>query len=249
MIETQAIPHSIKAGSFEGPLPLLLELIESRKLFINEISLASVTEDYITYLRTMGASLEQKSLFVVIAATLLLIKSRSLLPGFQLTDEEEKDISTLELRLSLLQSIHTATPGIASMYLQKSIYFPEERMFDDVVFAPSKNTALSELSLALKDLLVHLPEESVPLPEVSVAKTINIEEVVEQLIARVQESMKVSFTELSRNFGAGLPEKENRIFVIVSFLAMLELVRGGIIDASQEENFNDITIENNRTTE
>src|SRR3989344_4591424 len=90
----------IKTRSFEGPLELLLELIEKRKLFISDISLAAVADEYMVYVRDFDDfPMEDTAQFILTASTLVLIKSRSLLPGVKLTEEEVSDIQDLERRL------------------------------------------------------------------------------------------------------------------------------------------------------
>src|ERR1035437_4870141 len=97
----------IKTTSFEGPFGLLLTLVEKRKLFINDVSLAAVTEDYLNYMNKLGGlnSLPpaEISSFIIVASTLILIKSKSLLPNLNLTLEEEGDIHDLEERLRLYE--------------------------------------------------------------------------------------------------------------------------------------------------
>ena len=82
MTEDISTTYQVKAGSFEGPLEMLLSLIESRKFFVNEISLAEVTNDYISYIKSLSDVSNEKhiadvSYFILIAATLILIKSKS----------------------------------------------------------------------------------------------------------------------------------------------------------------------------
>ena len=92
--------YIVKAGTFEGPLELLLDLIEKRKLFINELSLSQVTEDYIAFIRNpdQQTSISDMTYFLVIAATLVLIKSRSLLPQLSLskTKNMRSNISNID---------------------------------------------------------------------------------------------------------------------------------------------------------
>ena len=96
----------IKTETFEGPLDLLLSFIEKRKLLINEISLAKITDDYLGHIQSISDhSIGDRAEFIVTASTLLLIKSRSLLPNLSLSDEEEQNISDLEDRLKLYQKI------------------------------------------------------------------------------------------------------------------------------------------------
>ena len=89
---------SIRTEVFEGPLDLLLTLIEKRKFLVNDISLAAVTDDFIKYMN-MGEEvlLSERAHFVLTAATLLLIKSKSLLPTLELTEEEILDVFTQKL--------------------------------------------------------------------------------------------------------------------------------------------------------
>ena len=91
----------VKTEVFEGPFDLLLSLVEKRKLFVNDIALAAVADEYIAALRSRTAEfpVAEASLFLVIAANLMLIKSRSLLPHLALSETEETDIEALETRL------------------------------------------------------------------------------------------------------------------------------------------------------
>src|SRR3989344_8575319 len=94
--------YEVKTSVFEGPMDLLLDLIEKKKLFINEISLAQVTDDYLTYIKSLPkTNLRSITSFVFIAATLVLIKSKSLLSSFKLTEEEESQVEDLERRLKM----------------------------------------------------------------------------------------------------------------------------------------------------
>ena len=98
--------YQVKTPIFEGPLDLLLNLIEKRKLFINEISLAEVTDDYLTYIKNLPKiSISDMTIFILIAATLILIKSKSLISNIELTEEEEGQIEDLERRLKIYQKI------------------------------------------------------------------------------------------------------------------------------------------------
>ena len=89
--------YEFKTGGFEGPLELLLDLIDRRKLSINEVSLAGITDEYIAYIRALEKfKPEEVASFLVVASTLMLVKSRSLLPQLEISDEEEADIQELE---------------------------------------------------------------------------------------------------------------------------------------------------------
>src|SRR3989338_5944844 len=92
--------YQLTLNNFSGPLGLLLNLVEEKKLSINEVSLAQVADQYIAYIKSAPAlSKEELAQFIVVAATLILIKSRSLLPSLAIS-EEETDIKELETRLA-----------------------------------------------------------------------------------------------------------------------------------------------------
>ena len=94
----------IKTEVFEGPLDLLLSLVEKRKLFISDISLSKVTDEYIQHISDLPAySMDDRAQFIVIASTLLLIKAKSLLPNMPLTEDEKGSIEDLESRLRELE--------------------------------------------------------------------------------------------------------------------------------------------------
>src|ERR1035437_5139128 len=98
--QTDNSVFQIKMAGFEGPFGLLLNLIEKRKLFINDVSLSVVTEDYLSYMNKLGGLPPMEvSSFILVASTLLLIKSKSLLPNLDLTIEEEGDIRSEERRV------------------------------------------------------------------------------------------------------------------------------------------------------
>src|SRR3990167_3982661 len=106
------MPISVKTAVYEGPLEVLLELIEKRKLLINDISLASVTDEYIARVNSMPhLPVGETAEFIALAATLLLIKSRSLLPNLELSDDESRDIKELEYRLALYHLIKEGARG------------------------------------------------------------------------------------------------------------------------------------------
>jgi len=89
--------YEVKLEQFTGPLNKLLELIEARKLEITALNLAEVTEDFINYIRSLekGADPEILADFIVVASRLILIKSKTLLPSLELTEEEEGEIKDL----------------------------------------------------------------------------------------------------------------------------------------------------------
>jgi segregation and condensation protein A len=216
--------YTVRTAAFEGPLELLLSLVEGRKLFINEISLAAVTDDFIANLRSMGgAGLTVMTSFLSVAATLILIKSRSLLPGFLVTKEEEKDIQDLESRLALYSMMREVSEQLSVRYGTKIIRLPPERELFTSVFAPDPKLTAGALMLAAHECLNRVPKEEASLTErVAAAASISFRQWQQSVVGEDREALKSN--------------------VIVSFLAMLELVRQGIMDALQNTDFEDIEL-------
>ena len=135
----------VKAGSFVGPLDLLLDLIEKRKLSISEISLAQVAEDYIVYVQKLSEfPIATTAHFILIASTLLLIKSRALLPSLELSEEEQGSIADLERRLRLYKRARELSK-IIKEHFGKQIIFPSEQRIQVSVFSPDKKTNLETI--------------------------------------------------------------------------------------------------------
>lgn len=236
--------YKSKIGNFEGPLGLLLSLIEEKKLFINDVSLAEVTQDYLLYIKNLNQVATEKriadmSYFIVVASTLILIKSKSLLPNLELTEDEEEKIVDLEKRLKLYQIIKNASIDIKKDFGLNIIFTAPERDWNEPVFSPDQSINQENIYSSISKIIENLPQEKQSLPEVEVKKIININQVIEKLIERIEGAINLSFRDFSKSHGA-LNKPEAKMHVIVSFLAMLELARGGIIEVIQDTNFGDI---------
>jgi segregation and condensation protein A len=238
--------YTVKAPTFEGPLELLLSLIEARKFFINEISLAEVTNDYVAHIRSSSQEKTEKhiadvSYFILIAATLILIKSKSLLPTLTLTEDEEEKIDDLEQRLKLYQIIKNASIEVKNYFGVSVVFFPNERVWSEPVFSPDPAITMSLMLATVSSVLASIPKEAVTLPKVEIKKMISLDEMINSLTDRIQNAMNMSFRDFSKSHGAQT-KQEAKVHIIVSFLAMLELVRGGLIDVMQNSDFQDIQI-------
>jgi len=228
---------TIKTQAFEGPLDLLLELIERRKLFISDFSLAQVTDDFIHHVRQFqNLPMGESAHFILVASTLLLIKSKSLLPDLTLTEEEKGDIHDLEIRLKIFQRIKEASLTVKELFGGKVIFSPSAARPAPTVFAPDQRFTLEKALRILREIVSRLPKEE-KLAKVTVRKVISLEEMINTLSNRVMGSLRMSFREFSKE------HKENRVNVIVSFLAMLQLVKDGLLFVSQEKSFGDIQME------
>ncbi|MEK7646548.1 MAG: ScpA family protein [Patescibacteria group bacterium] len=228
---------TIKTTSFEGPLDLLLDLIEKRKLFINDVSLAKVTDDFIEHIRQFEhMPMGESAHFILIASTLLLIKSKSLLPTLSLTEEEKGDIVNLETRLKMYKRIKEASVHVSTLFGSQVIFPQSNTRPVTPVFAPEPDFTLEKALFLIKDLINKLPKKEM-LPKVLVSKVISLEEMVDTLTSRITSHLRMSFKEFTKE------HRHERVNIIVSFLAMLELVKEGIVHVSQEKHFDDIHME------
>ena len=225
---------SVKTEVFEGPLDLLLELVNKRKLFINDVSLSQVADDFLRYIETHESAgrqipLGESAEFIVVASTLMLAKSLSLLPGIQLTQEEEESIEDLERRLRMLSYLKELSSEIKERFGKEVIFEKLPSRERPIIFAPDSKTDIANLSQALDGLLDSLPKAEV-MPKAVVRKVVSLEETINSLTERITKSMRMNFHDLYRG-GEVTPEK--KVDIIVGFLAMLELVKRGIIRATQ----------------
>jgi segregation and condensation protein A len=246
----QHTQYIVKTQQFEGPLDVLLSLIEKRKLLINQISLALVTEEFMKHIEEMHDPLyvKEKANFVSVASILLLIKARSLLPTIVTTEEETEDIADLEKRLKILNFIRTLSKRIESIYGTKVIY-PEGNFKRDIsVFAPSRDISIVAMQEAVFRVIHKLPKPEKKLQEVKVRKVVSIEEMMHSLSSRIQQAITCTFTQFSQGELAGISNKhldvkEKKQHVVVSFLALLELVKQNMILVEQEKMFDEIDIQ------
>lgn len=224
----------IETESYQGPFELALELIEARKLLVNELALAQITDDFIAHVRAQESfPVEETANFIQIAATMLLIKSKSLIPDLPLTEEEKEDVDDLTRRLAAYEKVRDAARELGRIFGFTPMLSAGERV-PEVLFAPSRDLSIPALEEALARVLAARAEVE-ELPEARVRSTVSIEEMMDRLAHRVQKALSLSFREFAGS-------EAQKIDVIVSFLALLELVKQGTVAAEQGENYADIQI-------
>lgn len=224
----------VQVGEFEGPFDLLLSLIEERKMHVSDVSLAAIADEFVTFIKEQASfPADQAASFILTAATLLLLKSKALLPVFTLTEEEEEDVKELEHRLNLYKVFRDIARKIGA--LTGRIYFGGLKRVSEPLFAPAPDMSTASLHSTLQDTLAHapLPEKR---PETRVASVVSLEEMMTRLGERVEKALATTF----RDF-VGSPEDKREI--VVGFLAVLELVKRGMLLAEQMNQYGDISLE------
>lgn len=229
--------YKIKVKQFEGPLDLLLQLIEDRKLEITDLSLAEVTDQYLHIIHQSAQDrIKTSDLadFLVVAARLLLIKSRALLPFLQWEDEEGEELTT---QLKIYKEYLEATKNLQKIIARKHFCFSREKLLtlQDIEFCPPSKLASSKLAAVFKEIIFGLAP-FLSLPTEVIKKTIDIQEKIQHLREKIYREATIMFSEI-------LKEAKNKTEIIVSFLALLELVKQRVIVVKQSKIFDDITIE------
>lgn len=240
-METDLQQFQVKHETFEGPLEVLLELVERRKLFVNDISLATVTDDFITYIQTKGMHPDMVANFLAVAATLILIKARSLLPNIELSPEESESISDLERRMVLYQLISHISVELIAQYDKKICFEGVTRVYGPV-FAPDPTLTSEQLPVLILGIISRIPPPPIAKPEARVTATVSITEVLTTLQERIERMLSCNFNDIQVS-APDSDSKSQKVYTIVSFLGMLELVRRGLIAANQVGEFESIQLE------
>ena len=232
---------SVKLEKFEGPLGLLLRLIEREELDIIEVSLAKIADQYIEYIRQSRIiDPDEMADFLVVAAKLLLIKSKALLPYLQ--PEEEEEIEEFEQQLKMYKEFLEAAKNLSAIIGRKKFMFArvwnrQAILAGANIFSPPKNLEAGTLALVFSDLIARLHPPA-KLEEEILDRKINIEEKIMRIEQMLMDRLKFGFSSV-------MAEAKSKTEIIVSFLAMLELIKQHSIMVEQAGLFEEIVINKN----
>ena len=229
--------RSVKLEQFEGPLELLLQLIEGQKLDITTVSLAAVADQYLAYIHAQEKwNPDELADFLVIAAKLLLIKSKVLLPNLDLGEEGE-DALALEKQLKMLALYLDASVKVDALFQQHRVAFAREKLPKNLI--PTRFVAPPNLRPDILPTLFQKIIERIaaflPLPKSIIAKAASLEETIRSIRDHLMERLETSFQHLIGN-------AKTKTDIIVSFLAILELVKQRMVMVDQTHLFADIEI-------
>ncbi len=239
----------VKTEVFEGPLDLLLTLIQRRKLFINDVSLSKITDDYLAFVEEAeDLPVEDCTHFVVVASTLVLIKSRSLLPQLDLTEEEEGSIEELQERLEQYQKIKQLSQHIKAAYGRSPMMSGRPRIRRQASFDPTEEVNLAELTNRMGELLLRLPKPE-QIPQREVRRVISLKESIESLSRRLESELTASFSRLAGHRRDRRVSRMERRTIVVTFLAMLELVKRGLVQVYQRAHFDEIELSRDQNSQ
>jgi segregation and condensation protein A len=234
--------YQIDIQVYQGPLDLLLQLIESAELDITTLALAEVTEQYLEHLEALqDLPADEMSAFLVIAAKLLQIKSEALLPQQSTGSEDEEDIGDELARQLIAYKRYKEIAdlladrkghGYQSFIRLSPAFVDKDQKLDLEGFGVNELYQLAS-NIFLKDLERQSISTVVERPKISIKDKIN------QISDKFKSSDELTFKDM-------LGEQYSRFDVVISFLALLELIKGDFIRVVQEGMFNEIVIIRNK---
>lgn len=231
---------NISNQEFKGPLGVLLNMIEDEKLDITAISLSKIADEYIEYVK-LSPEIDPEELadFLVIAAKLLWLKSKALLPYLNTDDEESVD--DLEKQLKMYKQFADASLKIYDILKQKNYLFSADfdlkkrrQLFNLPLFAEPKNVSQNVMKEAMLLILRRLATEK-PLDVETIEETINLEDRIHIIRQLLKKQASFTWQSLIKN-------RTDKTELIVNLLAILELVKQHELEFEQEGLFSEIKI-------
>ena len=227
--------YEVETEGFSGPLHLLLELVEGQELPVTEIALSRVTQQYLEYLEKEGVPSEHLADFLLVATRLLYLKSKELLPD--LSEDEEESAGQLAGQLRLYQMFVKVAEEIQAGYHEAAVLFarpkavlpaPEAPVWPEGLHAGLLEDAFQSVLKSVRPFL--------SLRQTTMERVRSVGERMEELRSMIGTRARMAFRDLT----AGARSKME---VVVSFLALLELVKQSAVRTTQPQVFQDITID------
>jgi segregation and condensation protein A len=255
--------YELQTEKFTGPLEKLLELIEAQKMDVSEVSMARVTEDFLRYVEKMRAEtgdmvsgrgaaaegiaaafredLRMVADFIVVASKLIFLKSKYLLPGLALGDEEEADIRDLEDRLKIYRDLRPALRVVAKLWRESHRAYSRPYLVGRgtpahgaAIFYPGGNVSAAALAGSLDRILESIRTYEMETETIR-EKIVTLEEKIAEVTARIEREGNIAIS--SRHGDA--PRGDT----ILLFLAVLYLARDERVAIRQDGIFSDILVE------
>lgn len=232
--------YEIKTEAFEGPLSLLLQLIEQEKLDITNVSLANVADQYLAHIDKIGDAINTAELadFLVVASRLLVIKSRVLIPSLEIYDESEGD---LEYQLKMYKAYKDASDNIKILISKGNFSFSRNpiKLAREVKFLPPKNFSAVQMPNIMKRVILRMEELFITLPKKSIKRIVSLADKISSLRDLLKKTEKMFFNDFIKS-------AKSRSEIVVSFLAMLELAKQRHLTAEQEDGSEIVILSKNQ---
>lgn len=234
--------YKVSIEAFEGPLDLLLHLLKEAKVNIYEVKISEITQQYLDYIHAMEQlQLEVASEYLVMAATLIEIKSKSLLPKQVVKIDEEYEEDTKEAliqRLVEYQQYKEVSKELRELETERGQFYTKPPIdfssyMDDETKLPSTNLQVNQLLVAFEKMM-RRHKLAKPLKTKIMSQGLTVEERMLSLTVQLKYKKRVNFVDLFESF--------DREYIVTTFLALLELVKGSQVVVFQEDYHESIYI-------
>ena len=234
--------YAIKLDNFEGPLDLLCHLVDKNKMDINQIKISEITDQYIDYINKMQElNLDVTSEFILMASTLLFIKSKSLLPK-QVEDEAELTEEELVHRIIEYKKYKEISKKLKELY---QVYSKRFYKVPDKIELPARkleqNYSKDLIEQSYKNLLEKnkskINKNAINIEKIAITETVTVTSKVKDIFKELIKKPRFIFSKLCS------AKKYTRLETVTAFSGILELTRRNKIKAQQEKNFGDIIVE------
>jgi scpA/B protein len=234
--------YAIKLDNFEGPLDLLCHLVDKNKMDINQIKISEITDQYIDYINKMQElNLDVTSEFILMASTLLFIKSKSLLPK-QVEDEAELTEEELVHRIIEYKKYKEISKKLKELY---QVYSKRFYKVPDKIELPARkleqNYSKDLIEQSYKNLVEKnkskINKNAINIEKIAITETVTVTSKVKDIFKELIKKPRFIFSKLCS------AKKYTRLETVTAFSGILELTRRNKIKAQQERNFGDIIVE------
>ena len=245
LLTLETSKYAIKLDNFEGPLDLLCHLVDKNKMDINDVNITKITDQYIEYINAMKEmNLDVTSEFVLMASTLLYIKSKSLLPK-QVEDEGELTEEELIARIIEYKKYKEISKKLKEYFLENSkrffkiperIELPKRRIEDEYSYA----LIAENYARLLQNNKEKINLNAKNIERIAIIETVTVSSKVKDIFRELMKKPKFIFNKLC------LTKKYTKLETVTAFTGLLELSRRKKVSANQERIFGDITVEKAR---
>ena len=234
--------YAIKLDNFEGPLDLLCHLVDKNKMDINQIKISEITDQYIDYINKMQElNLDVTSEFILMASTLLFIKSKSLLPK-QVEDEAELTEEELVHRIIEYKKYKEISKKLKELY---QVYSKRFYKVPDKIELPARKLEQNYSKEIIEQRYKNLVEKNkskknknaINIEKIAITETVTVTSKVKDIFKELIKKPRFIFSKLCS------AKKYTRLETVTAFSGILELTRRNKIKAQQEKNFGDIIVE------
>ena len=230
--------YQVKVENFEGPMDLLVFFIQRDKLNIYDIPIAHITKEFLDYMKMMDLiNIDLGGEFVYMASLLMKIKAKMLLPVSEEEDQIEDPRTPLVQRLLEYQQFKKMSEELQVKYTEHAVHYPrgQEMAYDkntEQITNPVKNITLFTLSTIFQDLIHRLPDVN---PYELHKEPIHLDEQIAFIKGEINSAKRLCFTTL-------FPFLKTRLRIVVTFMAILELLRTNQVSIEQDEPFGEIIL-------